>query len=481
MKKPFAVALAVFVAGLIFIGGWVRATSSAHAQGPATVLINEVAWAGTDASTADEWIELFNVTDGAIDLTGWTLQAGDGGPSLTLVGQIPANGYYLIERTDDNTVSDIVADLFASFGNGLANGGEVLTLRNSSNVVVDTANGNGGGWPGGEIGSGYPPYASMERCSSNPDTDGNWTSNNGSTVNGLDANSNPLNATPKAKNSIAPPDGVASAQVGNFTVVLLGYENLPDGTSTWTYSLSSDCETGQNSPALSHWDLELCDAALGNVNSQVGVGAYQTIGSYTSPQTSQTYYGTSGITYDVVLGPDGSGLPITGIKYENGEVGLGEFGAETHIFQFTLNGHYALTPVDVGTKAGQQLFTGVIPGPACATTAITLASFSAAVEGEDVTLAWQTGTEIDNAGFNLYRAASANGPWTKINSALIAAQGDPVAGAGYTFADRPGSGLFYYTLEDVDFNGQATRHGPLRAAVGPALRRPLHRPSLPVY
>ncbi|MFQ5578801.1 MAG: hypothetical protein ACE5G8_17630, partial [Anaerolineae bacterium] len=66
------------------------------------------------------------------------------------------------------------------------------------------------------------------------------------------------------------------------------------------------------------------------------------------------------------------------------------------------------------------------------TTAITLVSFTAAASGRDVTLTWQTGTEIDNAGFNLYRAASANGPWTKLNSALIAAQGDPVAGAGYT-------------------------------------------------
>jgi hypothetical protein len=116
----------------------------------------------------------------------------------------------------------------------------------------------------------------------------------------------------------------------------------------------------------------------------------------------------------------------------------------------------------------------------CEPTAITLASFAAQAGLGSVTLAWETGTEVDNAGFNLYRASAADGPFVKVNSALIAAEGDPVAGASYSFLDKGlESGAYYYKLEDVDLNGVTTLHGPVSATVLPRLRRPSYRPTLP--
>lgn len=112
-------------------------------------------------------------------------------------------------------------------------------------------------------------------------------------------------------------------------------------------------------------------------------------------------------------------------------------------------------------------------------TAVDLASFSAQASAGGVALAWQTGTELDNAGFNLYRAPAVNGPWAKINGALIAAQGDAVFGASYSFVDAPGHGAFYYKLEDVFYSGVSTTHGPVQVTVAPAFRRPLYRPTLP--
>ena len=113
-------------------------------------------------------------------------------------------------------------------------------------------------------------------------------------------------------------------------------------------------------------------------------------------------------------------------------------------------------------------------------TAITLASFTAEADAEGVDLAWETATEVDNAGFNLYRANSPGGPYAKVNDTLIAAQGDPVSGASYGFVDTPGYGVFYYKLEDVDYSGVSTLHGPLEVAVARPLRRPLRRPLLPM-
>jgi hypothetical protein len=115
-------------------------------------------------------------------------------------------------------------------------------------------------------------------------------------------------------------------------------------------------------------------------------------------------------------------------------------------------------------------------------TAITLVSFTARPRVGAVKLVWETGTEVDNAGFNLYRAPAPGGPYIKVNAALIAAKGDPVAGASYSFLDqRLPPGTYYYKLEDVDFNGVTTLHGPVSATVLPRFRRPAYRPTLPGF
>ena len=40
---------------------------------PGPVVISELMWPGSTASTADEWIELYNPSDATVDIAGWTL------------------------------------------------------------------------------------------------------------------------------------------------------------------------------------------------------------------------------------------------------------------------------------------------------------------------------------------------------------------------------------------------------------------------
>ena len=115
------------------------------AQASARVVINEIAWMGGAVSSTDEWIELYNSDGGAVDLSGWHIIADDGSPTITLSGSISPNGYFLIERTDDDTVPTVTADLIAAFGNGLLNGGETLRLKNSTDVDIDVVVG-GADW-----------------------------------------------------------------------------------------------------------------------------------------------------------------------------------------------------------------------------------------------------------------------------------------------------------------------------------------------
>ena len=162
-----------------------------RAVSPGDVVISEVAWGGTAASSADEWIELFNPTDSPVNLLGWVLSADDGAPIIDLTGSIPANGYYLLESGDDTTISNIKADQI--YSGSLSNDGEILKLMDNSAtpILIDTANGDGGGWNAGTASS---TYYSMERDLS-PLTPESWTDGT-STALGKDANGNPLRGTP---------------------------------------------------------------------------------------------------------------------------------------------------------------------------------------------------------------------------------------------------------------------------------------------
>jgi len=119
------------------------------------VVLNEIAWMGTTNSAHDEWIELHNTTNQAINLAGWTLITSDQSPSISLVGTIPAGGYFLLERTDNNTVPGFAADQI--YSGALQNTGQTLELRDASNALVDSVN----GWFAGDT----PTRATMERTS----------------------------------------------------------------------------------------------------------------------------------------------------------------------------------------------------------------------------------------------------------------------------------------------------------------------------
>jgi len=164
---------------------------------PQSILINEIAWAGTHAASADEWVELHNPGTADIELTGWRLTDG-GDISVTLVGFLPAGSYLLLERSDDATVADIPADRI--FSGGLNNAGETLRLYDGTGALIDTANADGGSWPAGSASS----RASMERRGGD-DRPGNWGTFTGYNGVGRDAAGNAIPGTPRSANSLLSP------------------------------------------------------------------------------------------------------------------------------------------------------------------------------------------------------------------------------------------------------------------------------------
>jgi hypothetical protein len=82
-----------------------------------------------------------------------------------------------------------------------------------------------------------------------------------------------------------------------------------------------------------------------------------------------------------------------------------------------------------------------------------------------VVVEWTTESEVNLAGFNIYRSESPDGPYAKLNDSLIPAAPDPIAGGSYSYTDATAeSGVtYYYQLEDVELDGKATMHGPIVA------------------
>ncbi len=249
----------------------------ARAAAQLDVVISEIAWMGTTTDYLDEWIELYNTTSQDISLDGWTLNAADTTPSISLDGTIPAKWYFLLERTNDSSAPACTADQI--YTGALGNDGEDLYLR----------------------------------------------------------------------------DGDA---------------NLIDRVEAW--------HAGDN-------------------------GTKETM-----LRTNTSILGTSASAW-----ADGS---------VNGE-------------------------------------------PECVATVVVLSSFTATGHDGHVLVAWETASEIDNDGFNLWRSEAAEGEYAKLNTHLIPARGGPTTGASYSYDDEAvTNGVTYrYKLEDVDLYGVSTFHGPVAA------------------
>ncbi len=182
------------------------------------VVINEVAWGGTEANPEDEWIELVNNTEETIDLSGWVLRWHRKNPTtpeelhwkvVELKGTIAPYGYYLLERGSDEVVSDIKADLIYDtekpYQLELSDLGEVMELVDPDGNVVDTANSDPrreDGWAAGYGIGGAPLFGTLERI--DPlniiDRDENWDANQDVIINGLDAVHDCLTATVRVTN-----------------------------------------------------------------------------------------------------------------------------------------------------------------------------------------------------------------------------------------------------------------------------------------
>ena len=108
---------------------------------------------------------------------------------------------------------------------------------------------------------------------------------------------------------------------------------------------------------------------------------------------------------------------------------------------------------------------GFVPDP----TAVDLVRFDAVPVDDGVWIEWETSSETDNLGFNLYRSLSEEGSYEKVTARLIPGLGSSPRGASYSYRDTGLSNgeTYFYKLEYIYLNAISTFHGPISA--GPDL------------
>jgi len=262
------------------------------------------------------------------------------------------------------------------------------------------------------------------------------------------------------------------------------------GTVSWIDVLSEDEQIVFNSTIIDPASIRAFDVNTIDVNEDgkkdVIVSSFQLPSIYWYEQPANS--GDSWIQHFVSNTYDGTDI-YTGDIDNNGKTDLivsGLFGNKISWFSYSgqalwtehsldnnisFPGDISLNDIDgdgnldvvVAGMGDNQLvwYKNTLSTP----TVIQLSSFSAAPSYKKVSITWTTEAEIDNAGFNLYRAASENGEYVKINAALIPAQGSATQGASYEFIDKDVQNrkACYYKLEDMDLNSTATMHGPVKA------------------
>jgi hypothetical protein len=98
-------------------------------------------------------------------------------------------------------------------------------------------------------------------------------------------------------------------------------------------------------------------------------------------------------------------------------------------------------------------------------TPVTLVAFTARAVREDIKVHWETAAEIDTAGFHVWRRAATDEEFERVTGKLIPGEGNPFSGAAYSWLDtavEPGT-AYWYKLEDIDYAGVSSFHGPVRA------------------
>lgn len=129
----------LYFSAFLFILFFIPQTGAAS---PKTIVINELMWGGSTKSTADEWVELRNLANQDIDISGWQIQGAATSNGILTIPDgktIKADSYFLISnysKTSSSTILNIESD-WVTTSISLANDNPKYFLRDKNGTLID--------------------------------------------------------------------------------------------------------------------------------------------------------------------------------------------------------------------------------------------------------------------------------------------------------------------------------------------------------
>lgn len=395
-----------FTGTCITLGSTPTNTHTATASPIRSVIITEVAWMGTLASSSHEWIELYNPPGGVglVDLSNWKIVASDGSPSITIPpGYSIADGQYFLLSNGAVFSNDVITASYQfSSATLLADTGETLFLRDSSNSFIDSANGDGGVWPAGTLTTALL-HGTMERMENSgvvTEGDGSWiTSANAAFWTKHDIAGNIIHGTPGLDNWGY---GITNTPTPTRTITLTPTNTstvTPSPTRTVTPTQISEREVVMSEVA---WMGTLANAEdewielLNLTNHDVDLTGWQ-IRSFRSGSADQVY----------------AIIPLSGV-IPKGQYFLMERGDDDVVSDITADFIYQKTYTHGGTSHSSQLSNSGEMLILCTPYNISVNNCKPSTENLITSVA-----DVANQQTFINRTPSASNPWPAGNSSTF--------------------------------------------------------------
>ena len=362
---------------------------------PGDVVINEIAWMGTEASSGDEWIELANNTNTPINIEDWSIHGADTGECINFRDAdgnrswvVPSHGYLIYASHEDdvnNSAMETNVDIWdATISMLNSSPGQVVLYDapNCTGTEIDRVNQPTGGWFAGNS----TDRTTMERI--DPTAAGteeaNWVTNDPDVArNGLDADQFPINGTPKSKNSAtnSPPTAAftysPSSPTTQQTIQFTDESTDPDGSiPSWQWSFGDGGTSTTQSPTHQYADdgaytvtLEVTDddGATDSTSHSVTVSNQAPVASFvyspSEPEINEIVNFDASGSYD----PDGS---IEEYEWDFGDslTGIGQKLAHSYSDNNTYTATLTVTDDDGATDSTSRNVTVADLGPTAAFT-----------------------------------------------------------------------------------------------------------------
>ena len=501
------------------------------------LVISEIMWgidqhiAGKDDRPQDsQWIELLNTTDATIhiDKSEWTLafySSAGSAPSdaIDVVGN--ANPYWQVKGSSGATQGSRIVNV--------TDKGTVLpfgTAPSGDEKIVSTTTET---YPGGSLASMYRAIPADKKSALDGTLESSWTASPPQgTVNleglryGTPGGDNPAYTAPVTPPPVVVPPPKAPAatasdlMISEVMVVSNGgrlpqwieIANVGVGEVSLTgWSISIDNDPMDDKVIAPSVNLKLGDVVIGKDqvalvvsksgrNSGVGTAegnlrADRIIDVQKDVSTVAQYSLISEMAFRIslipplpsgvvdrgdVVGNLGQGWELPISEGSRSSLIRREMGTTAEIMGtdaagWVLASDTSLVGAYVETYYGDKDDMGTPGYDAGGALPVELSKFSAArdrVTGQ-VTIAWETQSELNNAGFFIKRSQQRNGQFTVVNPTMIPGAGTVSEKQSYTYTDTTAKPniVYYYQIEDVSLDGQRqtlTRAHRLKGHIGAA-------------